>query len=61
MTEIVVTDKLGRFAAWRVGRWQRRRCFHHDHRSGESWIKEQLVDVGRRKMWWCDRCGKTWL
>lgn len=39
----------------------RRQCFHHDRRSGESWIKEQLIDCGCRKMFWCDRCERTWI
>lgn len=44
------------FAAWR----KRRNCFHHDHRSGVSWIESRLIDMGSRKMFWCTDCGRTW-
>lgn len=45
-----------------VGGWRKRRwCFHHDHTTGTSWIKSQLLDVGRRKAFWCEDCGKTWV
>ncbi len=57
-------------AAFRRRRKQRH-CFHHDRggnpansRPAVSWIKEQLVDLGRRKMFSCDDdkgCGKTWI
>lgn len=44
---------------WR--RWLiRRRCFHHDHRAEVSWIQSRLIDLGRRKMFWCTRCERTW-
>lgn len=40
--------------------WRKRRaCFHHDWRSGESWIKSQIIDQGR-KLFWCHRCGRRW-
>jgi hypothetical protein len=58
---------------WRLWYWHRRRarCFHHEHggnpantRPAHSWIQQQLIDLGRRKMFWCDEaqggCGKTW-
>lgn len=45
-----------------ISRWlNRRRCFHHDHRTGRTWIKDQLIDTGMRKMHWCTECGKTWI
>jgi hypothetical protein len=54
---------MSSFRAWR----QQRQCFHHDHggnpantRPAISWIKQQIIDMGRRKMFWCDRCGRTW-
>lgn len=37
-----------------------RHCFHHDHRTGESWIKSALVDLGRNKHFWCTKCEKGW-
>jgi hypothetical protein len=44
-----------------VDEWRaRRRCFHHDHTSGKSWVRGRLVDLGRRKLFDCDHCGKTW-
>ena len=39
----------------------RRRCFHHDHHTGTSWIRENLIDLGRRKQFWCDHCDKIWI
>jgi hypothetical protein len=41
---------------WRT----RRACFHHDTRSGTSWIASRLVDFGRAKHHWCTRCGRYW-
>jgi hypothetical protein len=42
--------------------WRKRRaCFHHNHRTGESWIKSMLIDMGSRKLFWCDECGRTWM
>lgn len=51
---------------WR--KWQdRRKCFHHDiggnpanTRPAVSWIDQVLIDMGRRKMFWCTHCQKTW-
>lgn len=42
--------------AWR----KRRACFHHDWRTGESWIADQIVDAGRAKHFWCTRCDRYW-
>jgi hypothetical protein len=47
--------------------WKRRReqrdCFHHDRRYEQtgSWVESMLIDLGRRKMFWCTRCDKTWI
>jgi hypothetical protein len=41
---------------WRA----QRHCFHHDHATGESWIRSRLIDAGRRKLFDCGRCGRTW-
>jgi len=48
---------------WRwFTQWQdRRACFHHAHTTGTSWIESELVDLGRRKRFWCNRCGRVWL
>jgi len=40
---------------------KRRRCFHHDHHTGQTWIKGQLIDMGIRKIFRCTHCGKTWI
>lgn len=41
-------------------RWTAKsKCFHHDRRSGDSWINEMMIDFGR-KMFWCKKCRKTW-
>lgn len=46
-----------------LGGWvlhaRRSRCFHHDHKTGATWIKQQLINMGSGKMWWCGRCGRT--
>lgn len=44
---------------WRT-RAKRKDCFHHDRLTGESWIKDQLIDMGMGKMFWCDKCERTW-
>jgi hypothetical protein len=47
-------------AAWR--RWRNRRgCFHHEHSTGESYLRNELIDCGMRKRFWCTRCGRVWL
>jgi hypothetical protein len=47
--------------AWWRRRRQRRHCFHHDHIDGTTWIRSRLVDLGRAKHFWCDRCGTYWV
>lgn len=43
-------------------RWRKSRdCFHHDHSTGESWIVGTLIDLGRRKLWSCTKCGRRWV
>lgn len=46
---------------WSQLRKLQRECFHHDRRTKESWIREQLIDLGRNKMFWCDHCEHVWL
>jgi hypothetical protein len=41
-------------------RRRQRRCMHHDRMTGTSWISEQLIEAGMRKMFWCTRCEQTW-
>jgi hypothetical protein len=56
---------------WWERRRRRKQCFHHDHggnpantRPAVSWIKQQIIETGKAKMFWCDEkqggCGKTW-
>lgn len=47
---------IGMFRRWR----NRRACFHHDIRSGQTAITSQLIDLGRRKMFVCERCEQVW-
>lgn len=45
-----------------IRRWlERRRCFHHNHTTGVSWITGELVDLGRAKLFRCVECGKVWI
>ena len=61
---------------WIRKRKKRKECFHHslptrEYISGtggefvsmppESWIQSQLIDTGKRKMFWCTQCGRTWI
>lgn len=61
-------------AAWRLGwrsagrilfvspadRWVMATCFHHDRKTGESSIEDQIVDLGRNKLFRCKECGEMW-
>lgn len=53
-------------------KWKKQRqCFHHRQRtynslnlqwlSAESWIRSQLIETGKAKMFWCTECEKTWI
>jgi hypothetical protein len=46
-----------------IRRWlRRRRCFHHDYATGESWIgRGQIIDLGRGKLYRCNHCERTWI
>jgi hypothetical protein len=42
-------------------RWRRqRRCFHHDHTTGESWLTSFLIQNGMGKLFRCTRCFRAW-
>lgn len=28
--------------------------------SGNSWIRTELIDLGRNKMWYCTKCNEVW-
>jgi hypothetical protein len=56
---------------WTRAARRRKRCWHHDRPSwakGEansrSYIREELIDMGRRKLFWCKPseggCGQMW-
>ena len=51
---------LDRFFNWRAARQLRRECFHHDRRTGVSWVEGFLVDLGRSKHFQCTNCGQYW-
>lgn len=36
-------------------------CWHHDRRTGETWIQDRMVDLGRDKVFRCSRCNEIWL
>lgn len=57
----MLKDLLGVFnpvAGWRRRRAQRD-CFHHEI-GGSSWIRAQLIEMGKSKMFWCTVCRKHW-
>lgn len=45
---------------WIRARQARRACFHHNHRTGESWVTGELIDLGRRKLFSCNHCDQMW-
>lgn len=46
---------------WPSERYQRQMCWHHEMRSGESWIRQELVGLGQTKRFWCYVCGEVWM
>lgn len=40
---------------------KQRNCFHHEPRSRETYIASTLVDLGRKKLWWCTECKQRWI
>jgi hypothetical protein len=69
MNEFIARDmKL----SWWERRRRRKYCFHHDiggnpanTQPAVSWIRQQIIETGKAKMYWCDEqqggCGKTWI
>lgn len=39
-----------------ANRLPRARCWHHDDRTGTSWVGSYLIDLGRRKLFHCAKC-----
>lgn len=54
-----LVDLLNPVAVWRRRRAQRE-CFHHDPRAGESFLRSQLIETGKAKMFWCTVCNRHW-
>lgn len=44
---------------WWLQRRERRNCFHHDINTGQSWIKNEIIDY--RKLYWCTKCTARWV
>ena len=40
---------------------RRRGCLHHDRHSRESWVKEEMIEMGMGKRLECRRCGQAWI
>jgi hypothetical protein len=56
---------------WTPAARRRKDCWHHNRPhwtrgdvDSVSYIREELIDLGRRKRFWCDRsaggCGQMW-
>lgn len=57
------------FKKWR----KQRKCFHHDINAKDrvknggyygietSYIRSELIDTGKRKRFWCNRCERVWI
>lgn len=53
---------------WWRRRRQQARCFHHEiggnpanTRPAVSWITQEIIDMGTRKLFACEKCGKVWI
>jgi len=55
----IVKSVAGAVVEMWVRRRLRGRCWHHDDNTGDSWVRKQLIDMGRRKLIWCTKCWKT--
>lgn len=46
-----------------------RKCFHHAHyrpthgreAGHESWLRSEMIDLGRHKLFWCTHCQQQWI
>lgn len=59
-TTVVFGLIAGIMTAWFFWTRRYRDCFHHDPKSGQSWIYDRLIDLGRRKMFTCTHCYQRW-
>lgn len=59
------------FWPWTRAARNRKNCFHHDiggnpsnTKPAVSYIKQELIEMGKAKMFWCDKgqggCGQMW-
>lgn len=53
---------------WWSFRQARKTCFHHDiggnpanTRPAISWIHQELIDLGQRKLFRCTHCERVWI
>lgn len=46
---------------WLERRRTQRMCWHHERATGRSWLESELVDLGRRKVFWCTNCERRWV
>lgn len=49
---------------WWSYRQARKTCWHHAFRPDEtavSFIRSELIDLGRSKRFWCTECRKVWI
>lgn len=44
---------------WRF--WRANRRFQKECPHPYPAVRNHLIDLGRRKRYWCTRCGKRWL
>jgi hypothetical protein len=61
--QIAALGRLTAAAAFRSPRRLLRHhlCWHHDYKTGITYISSSLVDAGRNKIFWCTRCQKSWM
>lgn len=59
---------MKRFRKWREKRYKQKYCMHHDiggnpanSKPAVSWIEQRIIDLGRRKIFWCTKCLKSWI
>ena len=46
---------------WQDRREKQRFCLHHDRKTGQTWVRSQLLDAGARRMTVCNQCGQKWI
>jgi hypothetical protein len=63
-----ISTSAGALTIWWRRRQLRKYCWHHDEGGNPaniypaiSWIEQQIIETGKAKMYWCTKCGKTWI